>query len=467
MHPLMRCDRTRKWALENLAMETQFIISPSNISKHLKELSKIGNLGERLEDGFLRASWSDEETAAMEYIRAQGESAGLQGRYDAVGNLFLSTPFDKEENETSTGEVIQIGSHLDTVPRGGLFDGGAGIVAGLEAILAVVKSEKALKRRLELVIWRGEESGTFTTVFKGSKAAFGILDASCLENVYGGVTLRHAIEGQGYDASLIEQGTATLAQDSIDSIAAHFELHIEQATKLEKDNCDIGVVSSIRGPRRFRITLYGEAAHSGATPMGSKYRSDANLCMAHTIVALDGLCSQHIAGGKDLVQTVGIINTDKAVNARHPEIYESAITKVSPLAYFSLDIRSNNKATLESYTQSALSLIQDKADELSVKVEIERVGSSDPLEQLDPCLQDLLEQSARDLGYSSQRLSSGAGHDVAVVAQQRKSDGTTIPTALVFIPCRKGISHNPMEFATDDAIHKGAMVLAQAIGSIC
>jgi N-carbamoyl-L-amino-acid hydrolase len=449
-------------------MEYKINIPILNITKHLAALSKIGNLGESLEEGFLRASWSDEETAAMDYIRAEGESVGLTARYDAVGNLFISTPQSiAEGNIELPQEVIQIGSHLDTVPRGGLFDGGAGIVAGLEAIKAVVKNKKTLKRRLELVIWRGEESGTFTTVFKGSKAAFGILDSECLNNVYGGVSLRHAIAAQGYDPSVIEQGQATLDQSEIDLIAAHLELHIEQSTKLEKDECDIGVVTSIRGPRRLRVTLHGKAAHSGATPMGSKYRKDANLCMAHIIVALDSLCMKQIAKGDDLVQTVGVINSDKTLNVQKSEIYESAITKVSPLAYFSLDIRSNRKDTLESYSDSAATLIENKAEEFGVRATIETLASSEPLEALDPTLQNAVVDSARSLGYSSQKLASGAGHDVAVVAQQLKSDGTRIPSALVFIPCRDGISHNPLEFASDDALHKGAMVLAETISKYC
>lgn len=433
------------------------MVSADNIQSHLDALSKIGNLGPSLEDGFTRPSWSEEESRAFDYIKSIAVGNGFSASTDAVGNLFLSYGCEGGR------EIVQIGSHLDTVVKGGLFDGGAGIIAGLEAFIAVSKTVKNLKRGLELVIWRGEESGTFGVVFKGSKAAFGLLPVSALESKFGACTLRQAIISQGFDPSPIEKGERTISQDKVDRVAAHFELHIEQATKLEIDGDDVGVVTSIRGPINYRIIVKGEASHSGATPMGIEYRKDANLAMAYMHVELDKLSKEAIDRGEDLVQTVGVINSDKTYNQSHLEVYNTGPTTICAYTYFCLNIRSNSKEFLSDYGQKALSLIQHIASDFKIDVEIEKISSSDPLKEMDPYLQEITEKAAKDLGYKVQRLPSGAGHDIQIVAQQKKSDGTTIPALLVFIPCKDGLSHNPKEFTTNEAIAKGANVLMRAV----
>lgn len=428
-----------------------------SIANHIEALSKIGNLGPALEDGFTRPSWSSEETSAMHYIKEVAIQNGFKASTDAIGNLFLS--YGCDENK----EIVQIGSHLDTVIKGGLFDGGAGIIAGLEALIEVSKSSKDLKRGLELVIWRGEESGSFGIAFKGSKSAFGLLPATSLESKFRNLTLKDAILSQGFNPDIIKSSQSTISQDKIDKIAAHFELHIEQANKLERDGDDIGVVTSIRGPNNYRISLRGEASHSGATPMGVEYRRDANLAMAHIHVALDNLCKEEIKKGNDLVQTVGVINSDKTYNQSQPDVYDTGFTIICAYSYFYLNIRSNDKAFLTNYCERSLALIKKIGSNFNVDVETEKVSSSDPIKEMDPYLQEITERATKELGYKVQRLPCGAGHDVQIVAQQRKSNGTTIPALLVFIPCRDGLSHNPKEFTTNEAIAKGANVLAKAI----
>lgn len=435
-------------------------ITSDRIEKHVHALSQIGNLGPNLEDGFTRASWSKEETQAMEYIIKIAKEHGFNSEYDGVGNLFISYGCDESK------EIIQIGSHLDTVVKGGLFDGGAGIIAGLEALIEVSKSVSELKRGLQLVIWRGEESGTYGVVFKGSKAAFGLLPASALESKFGYITLKEAISSQGFNPEIIQNGQKTFTQDQIDKIAAHFELHIEQATKLERDGDDIGVVTSIRGPNNYRISVKGEASHAGATPMGVEYRRDANLAIAYIQVELDKMCQEALREGNDLVQTVGVINSDKTYNQSHLEVYNTSLTTICSYSYFYFNVRSNNKGFLSTYSDKCLSLIKGVAENFKVSVEIEKISSSDPLKEMDPYLQDITEQAAKNLGYKVQRLASGAGHDVQIVAQQQKSNGTPIPSLLIFIPCRDGLSHNPKEFTSNEAIAKGASVLATAVGKL-
>jgi len=432
-------------------------IDDSRISGHVEAISKIGNLGPRVEDGYTRAAWSDEESKAMEYIRQEAYKMGLNTKYDAVGNLFLRTT-------NNSKQVIQIGSHLDTVPNGGTFDGAVGIITGFESIRAVLRTGLPKDKDLELVIWRGEESATFNFAYKGSKAAFGDkMPADILNRTYAGVKLEDAIKKQGFDPSYIKLGKPTISQADIDSITAHFELHIEQANKLEQDGDEIGIVTSIRGGNRLRVEVSGSFDHSGATPMGTKYRHDANLAIGYMQVELDKMLKEYQDRGFDLVQTTGVINSDKEYNTKNPVIYENTLTKVSGFGYFFLDIRSNNKKQRDEYTIQARETILSVADRFGTTVKIIDMGSSDPAEALDADLQKKIEKSALALGYKYQYMPSGAGHDSAIVAKQKKSDGRTVPVAMIFIPCKNGVSHAKEEFATISNIRKGAEVLANTI----
>src|ERR1019366_6426364 len=231
-------------------------IAESQIQRHIDALAKFGNLGPKLEDGFSRTPWSDAESAGMEYIRKEGEKLGLQARYDGVGNLFLRT-------KHGSSQVWQTGSHMDSVPHGGTFDGGAGIIAGLEAIRALIAANAIpADKDVELVAWRGEESATFQFAYKGSKAAFGdTFPDDILARSYEGKTLEESIRKQGFDPSFIKNHRATLTQKEIDALKDYIELHIEQAKKLEQDGDDIGIVTSIRGGARFKIEVTGSFDH--------------------------------------------------------------------------------------------------------------------------------------------------------------------------------------------------------------
>ena len=438
---------------------TPLQVAVERIEEHFSALGRIGNLGPTRNDGFLRASWSNEETAAMEYVKRAGQEQGLLAAYDGIGNLYLTTPEQRPE-------IIQVGSHLDTVPRGGLYDGGAGIVAGLEALLALRARWSQLRRSLELVVWRGEESATFDSLCKGSQAAFGANDPAILHKEFSGQTLESAILGQGFDPSYIRDKRPALSRQHREALAAHIELHIEQGKRLEIDRKDIGVATSIRGTVRLRIAVTGAAAHSGGTPMGAAYRKDANLAIAYMQVELDRLAGQVLVEGHDLVQTVGVVNSDRHFNQREPRVYENALTKVSPFGYFTLDIRSNSRPFLENYADKAKGLIRDTGRRFGVDVNIEMICFLKPVDKLDEALQAAVATECDNLGYTHERMSCGALHDLAVVSSQRRRNGAPIPTALVLIPCKDGISHNPAEYASPEAVGKGATVLAHVLAGM-
>ena len=433
-------------------------IAESQIQRHIDALAKFGNLGPKLEDGFSRTAWSDAESAGMEYIRKEGESLGLQTRYDGVGNLFLRT-------KHGSSQVWQTGSHMDSVPHGGTFDGGAGIIAGLEAIRALIAANAIpADKDVELVAWRGEESATFQYAYKGSKAAFGDkFPDDILARSYEGKTLEESIRQQGFDPSFIKNHRATLTPKEVDALKGYIELHIEQAKKLEQDGDDIGIVTSIRGGARFKVEVKGSFDHSGATPMGTQYRRDANLTLAHIQVDLDDLLSRYLAKGFDLVQTVGVVNSDMDLNAAYPLLYENALSKVSGFGYLFLDIRSNNQKQRDEFVAAAKATILATADRLKTRAVIIDLGSTPPTETMNAGLQAAIERATQTLQFKYQNMASGAGHDAAIVASHANSQGIPIPAGMIFIPSRQGISHDIAEFTDTKDLRKGAEVLANTL----
>ncbi|MCP3684210.1 MAG: M20/M25/M40 family metallo-hydrolase [bacterium] len=305
-------------------------VSNNRIDKHFNELSLIGNLPY---GGFTRASWSVEESIAFEYIKGRAEKAGLITTYDGIGNLLVMLPGETEE-------MVMTGSHLDTVPEGGNFDGAVGIVAGIESLVSIKESGLPLKKGLGLVVWRGEESGTFNQAYKGSKGAFGeSFGFDILQKEYKGQTLEDAIKSEGFDPSFFREQKPTLTQEYVDMIAALLEQHIEQGNLLETKGLDIGIVNAVRNPSRASIELAGD-----------NYCGD--ICTAKILVQLDRLAQSK---DNDLVQTIGVINTEKAPKG---PIKTNAMTKVSGYCEVRMD-------TSHEYVKR---IIDDVAERLKVEI---------------------------------------------------------------------------------------------------
>lgn len=434
------------------------LLSLQEIETIYAPLFRIGALGTGAEEGFFRPSWAAEEDQAMVYVEELGKKIGLISRWDEIGNLTLEQPgYEK---------YVECGSHLDTVDRGGNYDGAAGVVCGLAAISKIIERRLPQKYGLRLRVWRGEEGATYFVACKGSRAAFGKLPAMVLEKKFRGVSLRESLKRKGYKPEMIESGSPTISQSEIDSIVAHLELHIEQANALEQQRIDIGVVTSIRGPSRWMVFLEGRFDHSGGTPMGIQFRKDTNLAAAYIMVELDRMSREALASGCDLVQTVGVINSDAEVVKENPAVSQNAISKVSGFTFFTIDIRSKQKAFRTEYVAQILSRIQELATERGVRARIEKVSESDPCENLDQGIREIEYSAAQSLGYSVIEIPSGAIHDCLYVGEQRRSDGRTVPIGMLFIPCRDGISHSPEEFSTMEQITKGANVLALSMAKL-
>lgn len=417
--------------------------------------SRLATIGVQPDGSISRIAWTDAESAAMAYVRSEGESFGLRGYYDPIGNLILSLPGDHEKR-------ITVGSHLDSVPHGGNYDGAAGVIAGLEAMRPLVDRADALAAGVDLIVWRGEEH-TYSAVYKGSATAFGGSETHILHNVYNGTTLRDAITNQGFDASYIDECRPSFEPSYVDSILGYLELHIEQGVRLERGGADLGIVTSVAGDRRFLFVLEGRFDHSGATPMGTKYRNDSNLALGYIITRLDDLARRHRAAGQEFTQTVGIINADLEIDHKYPTVRGNSVTKVSGMAYFTLDIMSADDAFMDGYAAEVLREVWRTAKEFNVKAIVEQTDSAPGLRELDPALRGKLRAAAEGLGASTIDLPSGGGHDAAMVALAERPSGGRIPVAMLFIPCRNGVSHAPEEFASPAHMAKGADVLRDVL----
>lgn len=427
-----------------------------NIEKHYQTLNCIGNLGPQPEQGFFRPAYSELETEVMNYFEKAGTEIGLKARWDEYANLYL-------EKAGATSEFAEVGSHVDTVPSGGNFDGLAGIVAGFEAIKLILESEKNLKSGLRLRIWRGEESAVFKSAYLGSSAATGRLKAERLATLYNGISLKDHMLAQGANPDFLRTLKPSICQSELDSITLHLELHIEQGNTLEINKKDIGIVTSIRGPKRARVIITGEFNHSGATPMGVKYRRDANLAMAYMHVRLNESALSFQANNKDIIQTIGIINSDSSNPDNFLNVQQNGLTKVSGFAFFTLDIRSASDQVKTEFWQFAKKIIYDTAIEFNVSVKIEELDEAPAFENISKDTTSLLSFACDDFNLPYQLMPSGAGHDCAILGKAIKSNGSNIPIGLIFIPCREGISHSPKEWTSAKAIAQGALIMAKAL----
>lgn len=429
------------------------IISSQDIASVYEGLHRIGALGPALADGFSRPAYSDDESRALRYFERLARENGLAARYDGVGNLIIETPGPYKQ-------WIESGSHLDTVPGGGNFDGAAGIVAAFAVLRHARRTKQPLKLGLRLRIWRGEESAAFGLASIGSRAAFGLLPPEALDVSDGSRTLAEAMRAQRAKPEHLRHGKPAIERGERDGIAAHIELHIEQGSVLERAGREIGIVTGIRGSLRSWVMLTGQFDHSGATPMGCGHRRDVNLAMAHMQVRLDELARHQLDDGADLVQTVGVINGHEAMNRRMPSVADNAVSRVSGSGYFSFEMRSCSKAVIDAYAREAFALIRDTAAAFGVGVEIDIFSELPGVAALDAGLQRELTAACDAVGATHTALPSGAWHDAAVLAGVKRGDGSAIPVGMLFVPSRGGISHNAAEFTDNAQLARGASVLA-------
>ncbi len=373
------------------------------------------------EVGVTRASYGEGETAAMEIVAAVAREHGLDTTVDPAGNLVLTLPGDARREP-----AVWIGSHLDSVPRGGNYDGLAGVIAGLLCLAKLNARGATPPRPIQVVGFRGEESAWFGKAYLGSSALFGKLTARDLDRrrADDGKPLGDYMAAAGIDTKPIAAGERLVDPAAI---AAYLELHIEQGPIMVARGVPVGVVTGIRGNiRHIKACCRGTAGHSGAVPRW--LRHDSVFAFADLLMRLDDNWQALLARGLDLVVTSGVVGTNPA---------DHSISRIPGDLNFALEIRSQSIDTLEAFYQ--LVLVECASIERARGVKFvfdERVVSEPGV--IDREWIARLRKICTALGVSYIEIPSGAGHDAAVFANQG------VPSGMIFIRNAHG-SHNPEE----------------------
>jgi N-carbamoyl-L-amino-acid hydrolase len=387
------------------------------------DFEALAAIGATAEGGVDRPALGEAHLAARAWFLQRARAARLETRVDAAGNRSAVLPGDPG------ARTLLLGSHLDSVPNGGRFDGALGVVGALEVLRTVQDAGLRPAVTLEAIDFTDEE-GTLVGLL-GSHAVAGLLEPDALRAPRGG---REALAAALARAGLAEERLADARRDPA-SLAGYLELHIEQGPVLEAAGADIGIVTGIVGSRSFRLAFAGAAAHAGTTPMDA--RRDAAVGAARFVAAVPEL----VPAG--CVATVGSI-----------EVEPGAFNVVPAGARVSLEFRSLEPERLDALERMLLDRARAEADRAGLELQVEPVGRWEPT-PLDPQVRAAIAHAASELGLRSLELPSGAGHDAQALARVTRS-------GMLFVPSRAGVSHQPAEHTDWDDCVDGADVLLGA-----
>ena len=385
-----------------------------NAKRFERNFNAISEFGALKGGGLTRLAFSKEDLEAREFLINLIEKNGFKLKIDNVGNIYAIY----DEGCEADAKPVCVGSHIDSVPNGGFYDGTLGVMAGLEALSSIKEAGIKLKRPLWLINFSCEESSRFKTATIGSKVISGKLGEQRLHELKDedGISLFEAMSAAGFKPQNLDE--AILKENSLH---AYLELHIEQGPVLERSAISVGVVSGIAAPIRFEITIQGKADHSGATPMNM--RSDALLAASHIIIAANKFAKNK----KTAVATVGYAHAKPGV-----------LNVVPGEARLGVDLRDIDKASLEELNLELRNFVGELSRELKFSYEIRELSSDEPVKLSEHAI-NLLEDEAKKLGIKTLILPSGAGHDAMNLTKLASSVG------MLFIPCVDGISHNVKE----------------------
>lgn len=379
-----------------------------------RNFNAISEFGALKDGGLTRLAFSKEDLEARKFLINLIEKNGFKLKIDNVGNIYAIYDHGCEAD----AKPVCVGSHIDSVPNGGFYDGTLGVMAGLEALSSIKEAGIKLKRPLWLINFSCEESSRFKTATIGSKIISGKLGLQRLHELKDedGISLFEAMSAAGFKPQNLDE--AILKENSLH---AYLELHIEQGPVLERSAISVGVVSGIAAPIRFEITIQGKADHSGATPMNM--RSDALLAASHIIIAANKFAKSK----KTAVATVGYVHAKPGV-----------LNVVPGEARLGVDLRDIDKKSLDELNLELRNFVGELSRELKFSYEIRELSSDEPV-KLSKHAINLLEDEAKKLGIKTLTLPSGAGHDAMNLIKLANSVG------MLFIPCIDGISHNTKE----------------------
>lgn len=403
------------------------MIQRERLVKDFEAMAQLTAPGE----GINRLAFTDADWAGRQYIIDCMTDAGLSVEIDDFGNV-IGYKIGKKPDLP----VVMVGSHTDSVPNGGNYDGVVGVLSAIEVIRSMIDDGYEHDHTIAVVDFMCEESGRFGNATLGSKAMRGELTVQDLHRLVDkqGISLYEALKGRNLNPDGIENMVYKRP------VKSFTEIHIEQGKVLEHERKTIGIVTGIAAPERFYVTIRGNADHSGATPMN--LRHDA-LCGASKII----LGIEEIASMQEeppVVGTVGVV-----------EVTPGAINVIPGAVKLGVDIRSISKAARNSVVTLVKEFIDITAGKRGLSYTIETIAQDQPVE-MHPAMIREIEEAVKSVGVEYMTMPSGAGHDAMHWAE-------AVPTGMIFIPCRDGISHNPAEFAEMDDIVTGADVLDKVL----
>lgn len=403
------------------------MIQRERLVKDFDAMAQLTTPGE----GINRLAFTDADWEGRQYIIDCMTDVGLSVEIDDFGNV-IGYKIGKKPDLP----VVMVGSHTDSVPNGGNYDGVVGVLSAIEVIRSMIDDGYEHDHTIAVVSFMCEESGRFGNATLGSKAMRGELTLQDLHRLVDkqGISLYEALKGRNLNPDGIE------TMEYKRPVKSFTEIHIEQGKVLEHEQKTIGIVTGIAAPERFYVTIRGNADHSGATPMN--LRHDA-LCGASKII----LGIEEIASMQEeppVVGTVGVV-----------EVTPGAMNVIPGAVKLGVDIRSISKAARNSVVTLVKEFIDITAEKRGLSYTIETIAQDYPVE-MHPAMIREIEEAVKSVGVEYMTMPSGAGHDAMHWAE-------VVPTGMIFIPCRDGISHNPAEFAEMDDIVTGAAVLDKVL----
>ena len=396
-------------------------VNPERLWSSLMTLAQIGATPK---GGVRRITLTPADREGRELFARWCREAGLELRVDAIGNMFA------RRSGTEAGAPVVMGSHLDTQPNGGKFDGAYGVMAGLEVIRALNDADVKTRSPLEVACWTNEEGSRFVPTMMGSGVFSGVypLEEVLQNRDTEGVSVREALESIGY------RGEARPHQ-----VAAYFEAHIEQGPVLEDTGTTIGVVQGALGQRWFDVLITGQDAHAGPTPM--HLRKDALLAAAQLTLEVNRIANAFPDSARG---TVG-----------HVQVKPNSRNVIPGEVRMTVDLRNARDATLLAMRSELEKSAHAIAGERRVAIDLKEVVYFPPSE-FAPELVERVRASAKVLRFSHRDIVSGAAHDAVYLSR-------IAPTAMVFVPCEGGISHNEIENARPEDLAAGCSVMLQAV----
>ncbi len=398
------------------------------------EIDTLAAITEAEPPAVTRVVFSEPDLRARAWLQKLCADAGLKVNVDAVGNTFF-----RWEGSESQLPAVATGSHIDAIPNAGRFDGVVGVLGALEAIRALQSAGFRPRRSIELIQFTAEEPTRFGIGCIGSRLMAGVLGPEADETLRGsdGETLRTARTLAGFTGDL---ASVRLPQEHY---SAFVELHIEQGPILEREDIPIGIVTNIVGPASFFITVEGQGGHAGGVLMPD--RRDALCAAAELIAKIEALACA--SGSTDTVATVGIC-----------EVHPGAINSIPDRVKLGLDLRDTDGPRRDRVFAQIQAAAEQISQQRQVQISAQMLNADEPAVS-SPEVLAAIARGCQEEGLLSRRIVARAYHDSSFMAR-------IAPTAMIFIPCRKGVSHRPDEFASPEHIAAGVKVLARTLAAL-